>query len=518
MEFGDFLEAWADRKLISGQSFNEYLEIDNIPIWWFYRRFFVKHVMPKHVNTFLAIENEEKINFIKHLKIKLAANFLSYYIPRNEIKRFTRLRKPPSQDNEPKALFLAYTNHLILDGSIFRIQNILNKLRSNDKIKDFVIFSAPLSHRDYSKLYELNNVYSYCTKDIKVRAKEISEKLYQKWKKIRNKKALLMNESKSYWPYLKPAFDLFFSKGFLKILVMHYETVKEIISTQNIKTLTITAENSLFERCLIAAAKGYDLPVLRLSHGPSEDSPKSGLIGKAYKLVLGEAQKNNLMENGFPKDKIIVVGPVIFDDTKKYISEKDKKEKNILIATMVTYIRSYTLSEEVYFTRIERILKDIKKIDGCKVRIKLHPRELPKEKRIADYERILTKLGFTNYEIIPGDATRDEFYESMNWCDVFVSFGSTASIEAMIIGRPVVNIDILGNNYVSGWLKKINVTLNLNHDADMQKAIETAIEDQDEDLKKRRSKYIIQRCGVIDGKAHERVANLIEKFSGVISK
>ena len=519
MEFKEFIRIWPKQKLINGKSFDDLFQIEEVPFSWFYNRFFL--ILPAPINTFKPMEKRRKLTIIEKMKYSLAAKVMTRYIFRNEKKKIKYLRDKNGPKNDTsdrkkakkKVLFLTYTNHICQNGEIFRIQNVLRKIRENGRIGELVLFADPLSSKNYKKLRDYNSLYNYFDQDSDKKAKELSALIFNQWKNlsIRTKKELLTWERFSLWPYLQYAFEVLFSKQFLYLLVLYYELFKKIIKEERIGAIVLTGQSSLFDKCAIAAARNTQCPIFRIQHGIGEGVVPPDGSDDIYKLVFSKSVKNALINVGWKKEQIIIVGPVIFDPIVSYRNIKKEKEMVIMVATTAS-VQSNIISSKDYFIRIGAIFKSLIEIPRVKLIIKLHPRETPYDKSIQKYKEILKKLNFSekNYQIYPGEITREEFYSLISKSDVFVNFGSAACIEALLINKPVLNIDIFGNKLITGWAENKKITINLNYDENLKKAVEDVLKpDPDKDLKIKH--FLEEKCGKVDGKAHERAVKVILK-------
>jgi len=222
--------------------------------------------------------------------------------------------------------------------------------------------------------------------------------------------------------------------------------------------------------------------------------------------VFSDAEKEGYIKNG-NKNDIRVVGPVVYDDIAQYISEKKSTCKRVLIA-IDSKVDGGSATKENYFPRIERILREIKKMSNVQIDLKLHPKNTLYE----TYNKLIENNGFTNVRVFKPNISRNDFYQLIKECDIFMHFGSNAALEAMIIGRPVITIDLLykGREH---WIKNNDVTVEVAYTGDIKEAIEKAIQEQDI-LKQRMKETVIEHCGVVDGNAQERVVNLIHEVIG----
>ena len=121
----------------------------------------------------------------------------------------------------------------------------------------------------------------------------------------------------------------------------------------------------------------------------------------------------------------------------------------------------------------------------------------------------MLQLNFKNVKIYRGRISREEFYQLIKNCDSFIHFGSTAVLEAGIIDRPIVTLDIFGDNCMTNWIDE-EATIKITYKDNIKKAVEESLQDN-LIIKKKRREYIRKVCGKVDGKASENVVKLIEK-------
>ena len=467
------------------QSFEEQLKIDEFPVWWFYNRIFTRHVMPSPVNTFKDMEGKIKFSYIKRKKLDLSSKILENLLYLREQKKLNYFKGKSHHSKEKKVLFLSYSNYLDKEGKLFRIQKIVDNLPNSQ-----IVFVDPLSSFDYKKLKGKKTIYDYYDNTIKKESKKSAQELFEKWQRYQE-------EPLENWQYLKYGFRLFFSKKLLALLVTYYKLFEKAL--ENTKVVVITGQSSIFEKCLIAVASKKKVPVLRLQHGVGEELVTPDIFDNVYKLVFSEKVKKDLEKLGYPSEKVKVVGPVIFDDIVNYVKPK-KKERNVLIATPGTWA-SGILETKTYFSRLKKIINRMKEVHLI---IKLHPRETKNHWQKYKEE-------FPNIKIFEGKISRKEFYDLIQWSDVFITFGSTASIEAMIVKRPVVNINLLDDKFVTGWIEEKKITINCQYYEDVGRFVEQAFSDYNSYFKKQEN-FLKEKCGKLDGKAYQRVVDIVKSL------
>ncbi|MEK6970059.1 MAG: UDP-N-acetylglucosamine 2-epimerase [Nanoarchaeota archaeon] len=520
-QIDSFLRTWSEQKNIDGKSFDELFNIDGISLWWFFKRFFLAYVMPKQINTFEQMYAGKKLTQKERIKLFASSKLLSKYLNYNEdkkIKHYKKIKKldyNPISSTEKKILFITYSNHIDSEGKIFRLQSIIDLVKKENKIKERIVFVEPLSSGVYKKTIAYPHLYRYFDEAISEKAKKSSEEFSMRWKQIDNKtkSQMIKLDEKSLWPYLKYAFDFFMSQEFLYTLFLQYELTKKIIEIENITAIVLTSANGLLEKCIMVAANQQGKSCLVIQHGTGKlhenTLPNPELIDKTKLLVFSEFYKKRYVQSGMKEGDVIVVGPVIFDEIK---SEKNYKKigliNKVLFATS-PLVEDNILTKEIYFDRIAKILSDLKTIKDLELILKLHPRE----RNIERYKTILTKLGYSKTEVVK-DISRKEFYKLIKECNSFLNLGSTAAMEACIINKPVVTVNILDcektglQSIKTTFIEDSEATINVNYTDDVVKAVERSFKDEEE-FKERRKEFVEKICYKVDGKASERIVDFI---------
>jgi len=526
-----YLSAWSVKKITNNYSFEELISLDGVPVWWFYNRLFLRHVLPNPINTFQEMVGKKRLSGYKRVKLASSAPFIKYLIyfnERNKHKFFLKHRvqkqiNSHSRNPDPaeivspigKVLFLTYTNHLNSEGTIFRLQEIINKITDHKKLVPFLLFVDPLSSKNYKRLKNLISFYHFIDHSTLKDIRNEAQKLHEQWRKIDSPtkaKMLAIDGSFSLWTYLKYAFEVFFSPELLYLLVLYYRTALRVIELENIKAIVLSSQNGLFEKCFVAAAHKRNIPVLRIQHGIGEDLVPPTPYDHFYKLVFSDYVKRDLISKGWDAEKIKVVGPVIFDEIKDYVTQKKTSGRCILLATTAS-VQSSVISSANYHRRIQKIIAAISSIPDLNLNIKLHPRELPFEQCLSLYQQDLISTGAVKTRIYPGNISRREFYQLIADCDLFVNFGSTSSIEALILDKTVLTINIFDDDYITGWIKEKKISYTVHYTENIKEAIMQALQDNDQHLKLNCREFVIKKCGIIDGLASVRIVELIHNLA-----
>ncbi len=523
-----FINSWNEETIIDHLPFDKQFQIESIPLWWFYRRLIVRHVLPKQLNTYNSLYTEKPLTMAERGKLTFVSKILPRYFLQREYHKISwihkhstfhaeKIQRDSLDKNKEKSqktiLFLTYSNHISSENTLFRLEKVISELKSRKNIKELPLFVDPLSHNTYKEIRHQNTIYHYINADLNKEAEEKACYLNKKWREINHdmKKEIFLLEGKDLWSYLKYGLNFFFSKESIHLTYLYYLAFKRIITEENIKVVVVTGTGSLFEKCLFAAAKSLDVPIVAIAHGIGKEALNPDPIFPMKMAVFSNLYKEKLITAGMSEEDIIVVGPVIYDKIIPFRKQKEEKERNVVIATS-PYIETGKVSKEEYFRRIFIVLEKINQVSGVNVAIKLHPRET----HYQDYVNLIKERSLSPVTIHPPNLSREEFYSLINNADCFVHFGSNAALEAMIIDRPVVTLDLIGDIYpIDHWLYGIDTStaaLEVSIYGNIKEVILQAFEDNST-LKKNRAQIVDQCCGPIDGNSSRRVVDLISRLA-----
>ncbi len=507
---------WSSLKVFSGKSMDDIFNIDNIPLMWIYQRLFLPHVIPKQINTSKKMYNKRKINFVEQKRLIMTAKIIAKYIKYNESKKYNLVMKARMHDQiesqvndnqtrkNKKVLFLSYSNHYEKN-KIYRIQGIIDQLEKK-KIEPYVLFADKLSSTAKRNNIHLNTIYQHIDKDTVQKAEIKSQELYNSWKNIDKKKVeeILSVKCITIWPYVEPAFCLYFSKEFLYLTILYYEVFKKIIEEENISIVVTTAQNGLFERCCFAAAKTVKKPSLFIQHGIGTISGKpDNFLENTYLAVFGPYIKRKLIAAGIDSKRIVITGPIVYDEIINHFQTEKKNNTNILILTQ-PLVEDYLIEKEYYFQCIKKVIEICLSLN-LNVNIKLHPREI----HLKEYYR----LALINNEKIKihEHKNANQLYELLNKSIFMINFrSSTAILEASILNIPSVTIPLVKD--MPAYFKDLDPSIHIPFNENMRTEIQRIVE-HPEINQEVRTKTIKEFFSKIDGKASERAVKLILKLT-----
>ncbi|MBU4255982.1 MAG: UDP-N-acetylglucosamine 2-epimerase, partial [Thermoplasmatales archaeon] len=288
----------------------------------------------------------------------------------------------------------------------------------------------------------------------------------------------------------------------------------KIISQLKPKVLFLTYEYDLFHRALTYTAHKGDIPVIALQHGvihPAHygyvfSDDRLRVVLPDVTCVFGCYHYNILTEHsiykpeqvavtGAPRYDVLTIADKIYD--KNYFCNKwclNPNRKIVLVATENLPIQE----ENIIF--LKNILKYLRKFPTLQIVIKPHPGERGKwYEKVAKEEKM-------KVTILPKNS---DTFEAIYACDLFFTYASTTGMEAVALNKPVIVVNLTGRPDPVEYVKE-RVALGVYKEEDLKPAVEQLLRD-DSELAKNRKKYVEKYLYKIDGKATERIINLIKE-------
>ena len=300
-------------------------------------------------------------------------------------------------------------------------------------------------------------------------------------------------------------------------ILLNLVVSEKIISYTKPRLLFLTCEYTPFHRILTFVSRERGIPVIALQHGVITPTHSGYIFDNKMKSVLpditcvyGQYYYNLLTKNSaYEPEQVIITGnpryDVLYHMGKFYFKEKFLKKykipSNHKIILWTTQCHGLRNSENIknfntVFTTMQN-LKDVSLI------IKQHPGEG------EGYTKMIK--GYLNKYKINAVMTPKESdtYEQIFVSDLMIARHSTTAMEAVALNKPVIILNLSGEPDPVDYVEE-GVAVGVYKEEDLKPAIEKLLKD-DSDLARNRKHYIGKYLYKIDGKATERVVDLITK-------
>ena len=329
----------------------------------------------------------------------------------------------------------------------------------------------------------------------------------QIWEKLKRDpefKKLMSFEGKDVSGFMENHFRRIFSTELSRIRE-YIDMLEKLFEKEKPDIFVNWSDLPEVERAILMVARKNNVPSLQVEHGYVVNTGLQVKIMSDMMAMWGDIPKQWLVSAGADEKKLIVTGANLreYIGGKKFISKKEfcKKfsldaEKGIaLLATQhpTVYADSYSITRSTAET--------MKKIEGMQLIIKTHPAENPQP-----YRQIVKKIG-SDAKVISDVG----LHQVISVCDFMMVFGSTTSIEGMIMEKPVIGLE---------WGNKVKVpyagsgaVLEIENEEGLIPAIKSLSGKKlRQNLEVDAEKFIRNYAGVQDGKANERIINLMREM------
>jgi hypothetical protein len=295
------------------------------------------------------------------------------------------------------------------------------------------------------------------------------------------------------------------------------EEMAAALATVRPAVLCLYAETSGWGRAAVAAAREAGVPSLALQHGilypkyysyrrsaGEEDSPRPDRTA-----VFGEEARRLLVAlGGYGEDSLVVTGSPKFDALLAAASEPDRDRVRARLGiaageTLVVVASRYRAIRDTHRsigTAFPALVAAVEAVPGVVCLVKPHPAEPPD----AYVERI-REAGAARVRLVPPSS---ELVDLLNAADALVTVESLSAIEALVLDRPVLILNMPNN--LRGLVEQ-GVAVGVETGVDPARALRSVLFDEATRaaLATARQRYLSDVAHGVDGASTERILTLI---------
>lgn len=428
----DLVEIFGNVRLKSGLTLKDSLVIDGISFW----DIFTPELAHSHISKILASESSpgliEKIKpEIFHLRDFFRDRKLSKY----KSKVFTT-------DNifDTKILYLGFTNQMFRD----LIQPIAQGIDIDSNNRGLILFdnSPPLADYVFSVRCSFGSIWNYLNNFTLEEASKIKRSILLVAKELGNYKTLTKNLPADV-QYLSGHFELLFNllfKYYLPKAALQVVLARNVFTSYRPDIVVSPDVSDSRARIYTVLARHLNIPSLDIQFGLAGNEAIEWRFLFADKVaVWGSDSKSAIMKQGVTKDRILITGSPRHDHSFAISRKELARKKNILgipdECKVFVLASTYSLkthdkySDPKLLIKMKKAVFDaFKNLPNAFLIVKPHPVENEFENRAL--------IG-KSPNIIQIDRDSD-IRELIKICDCFISFGSTATIDALIADKLVI--------------------------------------------------------------------------------
>jgi hypothetical protein len=298
--------------------------------------------------------------------------------------------------------------------------------------------------------------------------------------------------------------------------IRSYREVAAAIEVEKPQVMVLYAESSGLGRAAIRAARDHGVKTVAIQHGimypqyySHEHAPDEVGGDEAQSVpipdrtaVFGELAKEILVKRGsYPEEAIVVTGSPKFDALVKAASGYDR-DRIREAASVPEGARLLVLATRWSAVRpvFAELAAAVQKLEGVFLLVKPHQAESRRP-----YQEVLARFSSTRTRILSAGAN---LLELLFASDGLITVDSLASSEALVLGRPVLVVNLPSN---LGSLVSRGVALGVPRGESIEKALRALLFDAETGraLSEKRRNFIQEFAFGADGSSTERIVELI---------
>lgn len=328
-------------------------------------------------------------------------------------------------------------------------------------------------------------------------------------------------EGNSLWPKVENTFKWLFNVHLPSL--MPYLALTRHILEEHRPDLIVSADMTDPRiRLFSLAGRLMGIPSLEVQFGLYTKSSVEWQFDVADKVaVWGERTHSLFREFGIPEERIVITGSPRFDGLVNVNRAQIAAIRSRLGIPdgrhMVLFASQYLLSNYSEFSDFPRAQRAVKRaifkvadrLEGLSLVVKPHPIENVREtKKIAD--------GCRNIVFV--DRSED-IRELIKACDVFITLGSTATMDALVARKLVIFPAFPGLVWWDDVYLKSKVAHVVSSEYDLARSLQAIVNGQRErfldELEPARQRFLKEWVHQADGQAANRIAALAMQLAGV---
>ena len=208
-----------------------------------------------------------------------------------------------------------------------------------------------------------------------------------------------------------------------------------------------------------------------------------------------------MKRGSYPEDRIVITGSPKFDALVRAAEGFDREKTRTALhvpegARVLVLATRFTAVEPVFSDLVEAV----ERLENVWLFVKPHQAESP-----TPYEAILARGGAAHTRMISGAKNLQELLFAS---DGLITVDSFASSEALVLGRPVLVVNLPNN--LSALVER-GVALGATSGASIEDALRKLVFDESarKDLEEKRKEYIQEFAFGADGRSTERIVEAI---------
>lgn len=427
------VKTWGQSPLPSGKTLTEGLKFQGLSLWEVILPTLALYYVPKalssglqpssfmqHIRPYLSLAKHTTLDFIKHKRNRQACQ---------------------AWPAKPAVLFLGFSSYMYRDV----LQPVVDRLAGNKAIETVTIHDEERARKTTSLLMDsvaVQSIWQHWDDEVKSQILVLRQELRAAIAELQSTNALsriIQAEGESLWPQLQNAFNWLF-RFHLPFLLPYVAVARHILKRHRPKLIISCDVADPSSRLYCLLGRQMDIPSLEIQFGPCGTESVEWRFFLADRVAAwGEGAREALLSHGVSVEQITITGSPRHDCMVNVSSVEVARTRARLGISpgtaMVLCASSYQTKEydgfsdpALLISMKQAVFQAAEKVAGLFLVVKPHPWEDVRETKhlIGQRRNLLLVDSF------------EDIRELTKACDAFVSFGTTATVDALIANKLII--------------------------------------------------------------------------------
>jgi len=267
--------------------------------------------------------------------------------------------------------------------------------------------------------------------------------------------------------------------------------------------LVVIPDSSYFGMAAVAVARSNKVPSLTALAGQIFDHPLYGFLNADVVAVNSDSAKQVYLRRGISSDRVFVTGMAHYDDTFRLAESLLKSRKQTESKVIVFATENLPIAET--FEMISPVANAVLAIPQARIVTRPHPREDP-----SNYADFVNRYASDRITV----DSRTPLLELLSKGDVCVTGFSNVAVEAMILGLPVVCMNLSGTPDKLPYAQE-GAALGVHEAREVGPVLTKALFDEEAkaSLARRQTAFLKKQFSTTTGDASPRIARLVGELA-----
>ncbi|RJP24828.1 MAG: hypothetical protein C4529_02070 [Deltaproteobacteria bacterium] len=504
----DLVREWGKAALPNGKTLGEMLTFDSIPFW----DVIGPEIALYHVPKALSQPDDRLSRIIRSARTHLRA--VEYRVV-NRRNRIVAGNRHPARPSGQVFLFLGFQPYIYRD----TLQPIVRHMAGDEETRCISLCEdlSPLRSYRSSDNEQIQSIWQHWNGDVKARANRLASSLKKTVKELQDMGTLpqiIQDGSGSLWPRMKGVFDWLFTVHFPNFM-KHHAISTHILDNYRPEIIFSPDVADPRTRLYCLAGRHRKIPTLEIQFGVYGQEAVEWQFFIADRIAAwGEKSRATLLSHGVDAGKIHLTGAPRHDCMVS-VDEADVSGTRSALgipsgSAMVLFASTYTsvYDQQDDPTMVDSVKRTVIQSAGSNGEMRLvfkpHPLEdVRAARKVAE--------GYRNILFADRD---DDIRKLIRACDVFISLGTTATLDAIIANKLTICPKLPGWGWSDLFVDSGAVLAPASIEELLQclKMAAPARKKVLEDLEPARRRFLEEWIYKADGQASARIASLARQM------